>query len=610
MPGPPKVDYRCFMTRPTRRAPLVAALIAAAAILGAALLAPAIEASDPGAVAAKKKRGTKRKITGKLNKRGYTVIALSDTSTRASTVQAKGKSFKLSLPGGPIGKKTKGVAGKIVTLHLRAPDGTYAGPIVLGTPGKRKKAGKKGKRRVIVGVNAKNGASLGAIKIKPSKGYARTKRKPAAKFVYSKRVAQASKKGIPIGNGRNVGLVRSTAHGPSQDPDLDGVPNTLDVDDNGNLILDKLDASTAASTSLAAHQSLATPHPNPVFGLGTQVVGQTTNAYTSSDQQIAAAFPSELWLGIQSGGVDPGSAELDCGALTYCSAGGTGRYKATPSTPFATAQAFPGPPGGPLDPDGDGFGSLLDTGPSPGASDFHGTQLFPGTTPDRIHPGDVLIERATRDGVPVETAVSQGLIISTFPALAQFNDGQGDSGDLSYPRDELTPVPVRANPSGDVVVKLTFWRPQRLPTASETAPDGWVDMGHLNHLATPQEAGPSSTSTPGLVPSACPASSYSEIGPNLTPLPAEAGKINAYHLKDREEVLDQATPTPSELAANPNKRFANTFSYTLNLTDCLASYGISMAIGSTHAFNFFAVLPPSPPTTGNANSVIRFQRVG
>ena len=68
-------------------------------------------------------------IGGKLSKPGYTLIALADNG-RATSVQVKGRRFKLRPPASEV------------TLQLRAPEGTYAGPIVLrerGNPVKRAK---------------------------------------------------------------------------------------------------------------------------------------------------------------------------------------------------------------------------------------------------------------------------------------------------------------------------------------------------------------------------------------------------------------------------------------------------------------------------------------
>lgn len=167
-------------------------------------------------------------ISGKLSKPGYTLIALAG-SGKASSVLVKKHSFKLRPPT------------KEVTLQLRAPDGVYAGPVVVGEKDNGKLA--------VVGVKA--GAKLGKVVIKGGKGYAKLKKKLATKFVDAKRTATA-KKGAPIGAG-NFGRVRvKKLKGPSSDPDLDGVPNLLDIDDNGNLILDKVDRSTTRSRARTA----------------------------------------------------------------------------------------------------------------------------------------------------------------------------------------------------------------------------------------------------------------------------------------------------------------------------------------------------------------------
>src|SRR2546423_1119406 len=71
------------------------------------------------------------KITGKLSRGGYTVIALAAGGT-ANSVKAKRGTFSLVPPA------------TAVTLHLRAANGRYAGPIVIGGHGKQ----------VVVGVKA------------------------------------------------------------------------------------------------------------------------------------------------------------------------------------------------------------------------------------------------------------------------------------------------------------------------------------------------------------------------------------------------------------------------------------------------------------------------
>ena len=89
------------------------------------------------------------KVSGKLSVRGYTVIALAASGKAKTDRAARGK-FKLRPPT------------KKVTLQLRAPDGTYAGPMVV--------AKAKHGTEAIVGIRA--GAKLGKVEVKPDEGYA------------------------------------------------------------------------------------------------------------------------------------------------------------------------------------------------------------------------------------------------------------------------------------------------------------------------------------------------------------------------------------------------------------------------------------------------------
>ena len=231
-------------------------------------------------------------ITGKLSKPGYTVMAVA-ANGRVRSVKSKPK-FKLRPPA------------KEVTLHLRAPNGVYAGPIVVG--------GSKNGKQAFVGV--KDGAKLGQVKLKGGKGYAKLKKPLAKKWLDSNHAARA-KKGVPIGAG-NVGLVRvKKLSGPKADPDLDGVPNVLDIDDDGDLILDAYDRSSVASAS-GAGISQAAPPPGATWPGGTHIqlatslspltsLGQVNVDGGSTDEQIAALQQSAGALYVLSIGLDPGS---------------------------------------------------------------------------------------------------------------------------------------------------------------------------------------------------------------------------------------------------------------------------------------------------------------
>ncbi|MGZ4331224.1 MAG: hypothetical protein ACXVXL_24865 [Solirubrobacteraceae bacterium] len=229
-------------------------------------------------------------ISGKLTKPGYTVIALAANGKMTSARAARG-TFALRPPAAAV------------TLQLRAPNGVYGGPIVIAVE-------KRGKL-AITGVRA--GAKLGAITVNARHGYAKVTRKPARRWVDVTRWAHA-KNGIPIGAGR-FGLVRSKLprHSPAGDLDADGVPNVLDIDVNGNLIVNNVDRAKVARGSLiAAHAAGETPSNFVKSSLG-EWIWETANAnasgFTDGQADTGLSTIGYLVIGIQDGG----SVELDCG---------------------------------------------------------------------------------------------------------------------------------------------------------------------------------------------------------------------------------------------------------------------------------------------------------
>ena len=296
-------------------------------------------------------------ITGTLSAPGYTVIALAVDGT-ATSERVRGRSFRVRPPA------------QRITLHLRAEDGTYAGPIVVGVE-------KKG-MRAIVGLRA--GAKLGTVRIDRRTGYAKPVKKLAEKWVDETRGARA-RKGVPIGAG-NFGLVRSRrARGPAADPDLDGIPSPLDIDDDGDRTLDTLEIRRAgaarASAAGVGAGAAQVPHDDGLVGLGPTLsvpIPDTTNANAAglTPEQGDRVFAQFARLGIN---ILPGdTAELDCGGrpdprdpagwiggLSYCTRDGTGGVFLVPAPPGGAWPEFPEA----YDADGDGFGTLAPSNPGP-----------------------------------------------------------------------------------------------------------------------------------------------------------------------------------------------------------------------------------------------------
>jgi hypothetical protein len=388
------------------------------------------------------------------------------------------------------------------------------------------------------------------------------------------------------------------------DPDLDGVPNPLDIDDDGDLILDDLERSGAVSAAQA-------PNPPPVVAVISSLhlaLGQTANANAgSTDAQIDAA-------GFDGGRLAfsvPTGSEIDCGGsanpsppppwlggLEYCTRGGTAR---------ATSSGMPEFPEC-CDLDGDGLGTVpagvgdipqtLIHGAPAARVDADGNRL-----PGGIGTGDVLIVHVPAGGDVTqcpppasETSsdsctsypVTLQYVFGTVPALVSYHDTAGNSATITYPRPPASPpeLPVAAGPDGQVRVTLTLWRPQRRPIPGEQgfeAPGAWVDIGGLTYGVAQQGSG-----------GPCQQSAYSEDDPttsdiveddpNLT-VPTDAVTDEGRGFRDSRQPPDQPAST------------ANTLTYTVNLSQCTASPP-PWNPGETRGIRLNAT-PPQNPSSGS-----------
>jgi hypothetical protein len=540
-------------------------------------------------------------ISGKLNKAGLTVIAL-DSRGEASVDSAGRPRFRVRPPA------------KRVTLHLRGPDGIYAGPIVVG----------REKKKAVVGVEA--GAKLGATKVSERKGYAKVKGGLPENAVDDSITARA-RNGVPIGAGV-FGRVRSrNARGVPGDSDLDGIPDQVDVDDDGDLVLDNLDPLTRTRAARTADQAAG-------FGLFSRLtagVDTTINANAPgasgqpmSDAEIAARFPDLSDLLITIVPAPPDTAELDCAGdpladppragLRYCSAGGPGRV---PPYPGLTPGKFPED----FDGDADGFGTLHSDGNlAPGAPPGGAMTLRHGAVPRdpdldpaiaQIGTGDTMIQHVTtgadesrcppppRQQDPACTSYTATLqyVFATTPALIEFSDETATTtvpypvaGGPPGPGTRDNPFPVADGPDADedVELTLTFWRPQRRPIPGEKcpepngppcSPDEWIDIGGLVWAVQLEHIG-----------LACSQERFSESDPNLNP---PTGPTFA----PGGGLTDTAPPAPT----SPQSRVT----YTLNVSQCLADHGIPFNSGETRSLQFLSVAQAS---SDNAQQTVFFRR--
>jgi hypothetical protein len=430
-----------------------------------------------------------RPITGSLGAKGYTLIALAPDG-RATSVRVKG-SFRLVPPASRV------------TLHLRGPKGVYAGPVVVASSG----------MRAIVGVRA--GAKLGSLRV--GRGVARPARALARRWLDASAWA-TTRRGVPRGAGR-LGLVRGPAigrAGTGRDQDRDGIPGAFDVDDNGNLVLDNNDRAGRGRARIA--QAPSNPNEFHIFSNFHFNLDETLNANAGgvTDAQIDDAMTrAGSFVGLVFE-VPPGTVQLDCGKLVYCSPGGSGRA----SEPFPDGQPFPGC----CDPDGNGWGTIT-AGPT---HDFQLRTLAPAS---RIGSGDTFIEHVSGPDGERELTGVLNYMFNTTPAAKAWSDSAGDSGTFAYavpsgaPGTLNNPLALHRDADGKVKMTFTFWRPQRkaIPGAGEG--EGFVDVGGLEYQVNMPNA--PSGATPAAVPpgplmrgaGSCPLATLSSSGPQLRPTP-------------------------------------------------------------------------------------------
>lgn len=460
---------------------------------------------------------------GSIPSTGTKLLAIADDGRSSSVVISK-KAFSIVPPG------------KTARLYLLK-DGKITGQLVVSKcRGSAKKPTACSKTQVYTAIKA--GKDLGALS--------------RAGLVYvSKAVSLGSvnssdkvtaKNFVPIGLGTTglpvVGSSRASSAmfslaATSVDIDRDGLVEALDADDNNNGVIDNYDSSKVAqpANSFRVFSNLKLDMDESInlhaTGLSTSVV------------DLALRYAQTLAIEV-AGGVGE-TTELDCGGLTYCSAGGTGASPPPIGTPF------PYIPGGVFDPDGDGFGSI-EKGPT---GDF---QLKTGATSSSIAGGDTLIERVTSArGAERQIPGVLNFVFTSTPALKTIGGNSIPTQTIDYALtsnrigsfNNCVTVPA----TGPVVVTLSGWRPQR-PGVAAAGEGAYVDIGNsLITIDIPNAPSALGTGSPSRGPGNCVASAYQESDPNLS--------IGSEGLQDNKGDVDASA--------------SNTFEFAINVTDCLAA---------------------------------------
>jgi hypothetical protein len=561
------------------------------ALAAAFVLVGVGSAVTPMASAATAKHKQVSYLSGHLNASGYTVVVV---GYNGKAVFSHQRSFRLAAPDSKV------------TVQLISNRGVYAGPITFGGSA----------TKVITGVKA--GTNLGAITVVSSRGYAHLAHKLAVKSLDKGRWAYA-KKGVPLGNGRNFGMVSSRTKGSSKGPGLDpahiGIPNEFNVAVPGSRVLKSLAPATKVKAMRAAAASagpgsgpggppaLISVSPwMPQMFLG---MDQTVNVDAAgvTQSEIDATLKAHLNISL----LDVPSAslvELNCNGLSFCSPGGSGVAQMQGlgrgpfyGDPFQTAP-FPAVS---LDP-ANGFGELV--GPAVpsrlasaglsaidneivgiGPDGSRGFSLNPNASTAQIGSGDVITELVTNNGTTVQTPTTLDYVFTTVPAISAYSDTAGNAAAIAYPDTTgmgtaSNPLRVAAGPNGDVVMHLTVFRPQRagIPGAGEPA---FMDIGHLgyqiSYTHSPQTPSGALPITPNQAMQ-CPASSYSELSPSLSFGPAPGNGWNEGPKPLQRWLVDSS--------ADQSANAANTFSFSINLTQCIAARGTpSFPVGLPFEFD-------------------------
>ncbi|RIL11902.1 MAG: hypothetical protein DCC75_01405 [Proteobacteria bacterium] len=410
----------------------------------------------------------------------------------------------------------------------------------------------KAKRNSLITTSAAAALNIGTLRLDEENGMLYTKRTLPRNVLDTASGVGVDDNCVPSGFGK-LGLSTQGSNsgnnllaeegGPVDDPDSDGIPNPFDVDDDGDGVLDNDDQNSIGGGVDDADG----PKSFWVFSNFHQNMEESLNANAMSvnDDRINQALRIAAGLAIQViGDGDINDVELDCGELEYCSQGGVGRGK----EPFPDGLEFPEE----FDSDGDGLGLI-----TPGDSGDFQLGCFADAASgyaakDKIKPGDVFLQKYLNESnKEVEVPGMLNFIFHTTPAVKTVVTGvqtytpsypviSGDAGTSA----NCFQVPA----SGDVIVTLTVWRPQRPPIPG-SGESGFIDMGNLRLITNipngPCSGGPGMGCENG--PGLCPSSVYSTTDSNLA--------IESDGLQD----------SMGDLPADSSQ----TFTYTINLTDCI-----------------------------------------
>lgn len=397
-------------------------------------------------------------IKGKLKGNApssYKVVAVAkDSRSTVANVSASG-AFRISAKRG-------------TTLQLVSTTGRYFGPIVAA----------KGSKAYATLTGT--GGNLGSIAVM-SGGFGTVKYGMKNKKIFSNKPSIFYNKSTgPRGAGK-FGLVSAAvtsaqkdigtlASELGEDGDKDGLPDLLDLDDDGDLLLDVNDEVTHQDADFSA-ASFSTLRLDLVSSLDPSASGSTDSIL---DDFVKNNLILALFVRNHTGGAQTLSAvNIDCQSLNYCKSGSgtaTIRMDNGPLAEGATWVTY--------DPDGDSLPNLQLTNSSERAAEIG---IRPRATRSELRPGDtVFFKLATSTGNLTIPGIIPFYFV-TAPTVTQYTDAAGVSGTIIYPVSEggagTDSNPIQLQGTN---LSLTFRRPVRQNVEGAEAA-GLIEMGGLQY---------------------------------------------------------------------------------------------------------------------------------
>jgi hypothetical protein len=531
---------------------------------------------------------------------GYQVLLVSqDGETQVAVATASGGfSFKTTTDN-----------ARQATLQIVDAKNRYVGPIVIA----KEKVGKTWCAHTRLSGKTVN---LKKLTFNPSKGFAITKKAPKSTTFARSAVVAKNQTGQPLAAGGNgiakasaakqktcrkakVGTASVTAFDADTDMgadlDSDGLPNTLDADDDGDTIIDAVDQSTSGG-SARMNPWVNLRSDDPLFN------ASLTAGITPTDiaEVLGEAGNYGIQFFIQQNNFVEGEkgstlnavkyAWVDCGDLVYC--GGSAPTAYTTQThlinnntgvPWNTyyggfkvetdsAPATPGFTVDGVDPQQHGNNLFLmnrNSQNDPGYV-YWLASLFPNQgaqTLNTVKPGDVFTVRfVTANGEEKSIAMMINPHAVTVPGLTTVNGA-------AYTGSTLTT-------DADGKLALKFFRPQRLATTGETNADGtaatYKDMGGLRYGIIYM----GSNDTP------CSTSHYSNYTTDFTPTTNSDRAAQLWPLYDKQTTDIDTSSSSAQLQ------------FTIDMKSCLGSAWNTLASGAE--FNI-QLVGAGENLTGGAN---------